>query len=143
MAKAQDSARLREIAHAGYGKYVARIGKPPAPMVADFDAHIAAGQVWVYRDGAALLGYVVCFELAGALELDNIAVDPAFAGRGIGGTLIAHVEDQARARNLGAVTLYTNVHMLENLALYPYLGYVETGRRFDAGFDRVFFRKEV
>jgi len=33
--------------------------------------------------------------------------------------------------------------MHENQRLYSLLGYVETGRRVEAGFDRVFFEKSV
>jgi hypothetical protein len=33
--------------------------------------------------------------------------------------------------------------MTENVALYPRLGYSEVGRGRDAGYDRVYFRKDV
>ena len=33
--------------------------------------------------------------------------------------------------------------MTENLALYPALGYVETGRRVEDGFSRVYFSKRL
>jgi hypothetical protein len=33
--------------------------------------------------------------------------------------------------------------MVENLALYPRLGYREDGRRVEDGFDRVFFSKRL
>jgi hypothetical protein len=33
--------------------------------------------------------------------------------------------------------------MMENLSLYPNLGYVEVARRSDRGFNRVFFEKAV
>ena len=33
--------------------------------------------------------------------------------------------------------------MTENLALYPRLGYCEIDRREEAGFSRVFYRKEI
>ena len=43
----EDLDAIRRIARAAYAPYVPRIGREPAPMVADFAAAIAAGQVWV------------------------------------------------------------------------------------------------
>ena len=39
--------------------------------------------------------------------------------------------------------LYTNAAMRENLSLYPRLGWVETDRRTEDGFERVYFEKPV
>jgi len=33
--------------------------------------------------------------------------------------------------------------MQENLSLYRHLGYIETDRRYEDGFDRVYFEKRV
>jgi hypothetical protein len=41
-AMAGDAARIGAIACAAYAKYVPRIGREPAPMVADFAAEVAA-----------------------------------------------------------------------------------------------------
>lgn len=41
-ARTEDAGRIGEIAHAAYARYVPRIGRAPAPMVADF-AGSAAG----------------------------------------------------------------------------------------------------
>lgn len=64
-------------------------------------------------------------------------------GHGIGRALIAQVEATARKQGLAAVELYTNEKMTENLALYPRLGYRETGCHIEDGFARVFFRKDL
>ena len=53
----------------------------------------------------------------------------------------AHAEQQpeeARRRGLPEVRLYTNVLMERNIALYAKRGYVETERRVEEGFSRVF-----
>ena len=68
---------------------------------------------------------------------------PDRQGCGIGRALIAHVEEEARRLGLNAVELYTNEKMTENLGLYSRLGYIETGRRNEDGFNRVFFRKAL
>jgi hypothetical protein len=44
---------------------------------------------------------------------------------------------------LGELRLYTNVAMVESLRFYVTLGYEETGRAQQDGFDRVFFRKTL
>ncbi len=136
---------VRRIARAAYAPYVARIGREPAPMVADFAASIAAGELWVARGvaGAPVAGFVVAYPRSDHWHLENVAVEPSAQGTGLGGALIAHVETMARAAGARAVELYTNAQMTGNLSLYPRLGYAETGRAMEDGFDRVFYRKEL
>ena len=52
-------------------------------------------------------------------------------------------EDEARWRGYAEIRLYTNVVMRENLALYLRLGYHETGRGEEAGYQRVFMAKSL
>jgi len=75
------------------------------------------------------------------MHLENVAVLPHHAGQGIGKQLINHVESQAVAGGLDRVELYTNEMMHENITMYPLLGYVETERKTQDGFNRVFFSK--
>jgi GNAT superfamily N-acetyltransferase len=139
-ATAADANTVRGIARAAYGRYIAAMGRQPAPMVADFHALIAAGHVYVTdaRDG-----FVVFFERDGAMFLENVAVHPDAAGKGTGRALIAFCEDAARGAGLTTVTLYTNAKMTENLSIYPHLGYECTDRRMEDGFDRVYFSKRI
>ena len=111
-------------------------------MTADYAALLEVGEVWVAAaaDGS-VVGVLVLQPEAESLLLENVAVAPAAQGRGIGRALIAHAEQRARELGLPEVALYTNRLMTENLRLYPALGYVETGRRREDGYDRVFFRK--
>ena len=53
------------------------------------------------------------------------------------------VEREAVRSKLTGVSLYTNVLMHENLELYRALGYQETDRRHEDGFDRVYFLKRL
>jgi ribosomal protein S18 acetylase RimI-like enzyme len=142
-ARPGDAAAVTACVRAAYAEYVGRIGREPAPMGADYAALIDAGEVWVVRDGDAIAGVLVLRPRPPALLLENVAVAPSHRGRGLGRTLIAFAEQQARTAGLDAVTLYTNARMTENLRLYPALGYVETGRRVEDGFARVYFRKPV
>lgn len=142
-AVADDADRIRAIAKAAYAPYVARIGRRPAPMDADFDAHIAAREVWLATEGGATLGYAVLVDGDDALRLDNIATAPEARRVGAGRALLVFAEAVARRRGFVAIDLYTNAKMVENLALYPRIGYRETDRRREDEFDRVFFRKEL
>jgi ribosomal protein S18 acetylase RimI-like enzyme len=109
----------------------------------DYAARIAAGQVWVLEDAGGLAGALVLEAGPDGFLLDNIAVAPGQQGRGLGRRLIAFAEDQARAAGYAAVRLYTHVKMTENIALYARLGFVETGRVSEKGFDRIYMEKPL
>ena len=134
---------VAELTAAAYQIYVDRIGREPAPMLADHAALVSAGVVWVAESGGRVAGALVVREAGEALLLESVAVSPADQGCGIGSALIAHAEHLAAERGLPAVELYTNARMTENVALYPRLGYSEVGRGREAGYDRVYFRKHV
>jgi GNAT superfamily N-acetyltransferase len=139
----EDADAVTACVRAAYAEHVAAIGREPAPMGADYAALIAAGAVWVVREAGAVVGVLVLRPQPPALLLENVAVQPDRRGHGLGRALIEFAEEHARRCGLGAVALYTNERMTANLSLYPALGYVETGRRVEDGFARVFFRKAV
>ena len=139
-ATSEDVDRIRAIAHAAYVKYVARIGREPAPMVADFAALIAAGYVVVAEDRGGINGYMIGWPDADAYFIDNIAVDPEHQGQGLGRYLIEYAAFEARRLRLPTVRLYTNVAMTENLAMYAHIGFVETHRTTEHGFERAYLR---
>jgi len=139
-ATAEDAARIGAIARAAYGKYVSRIGREPAPMVADFAAEVAAGRVVVIGTAGAVDGYMIAWPETDAYVIDNIAIDPARQGEGLGRQLIDHAVGEAKRRRLSAVRLYTNAAMTENLSMYAHMGFVETHRAVEKGFDRVYMR---
>src|SRR6266704_1585837 len=136
-----DVAALRMIATAAYERCVPRIGRPPAPMTADYAQAVRSGQAWVAVEHGEIVGFVILIAQAANLLLENIAVLPAAQGQGIGSRLLALAENQARNLHLSEIQLYTNEAMTENLAYYPRHGYIETHRAEQDGFQRVFFRK--
>ena len=75
--------------------------------------------------------------------MENIAVRPASQGTGVGRALLAHAETGPPGLGLAELTLYTNSAMTENIELYSRLGWHETHRRTERGFQRVFFSKPV
>ncbi|MCU1759821.1 GNAT family N-acetyltransferase [Pseudomonas sp. 14P_8.1_Bac3] len=143
-AVAADEGVVRACAEQAYTQYVEVIGRKPAPMLADFGAQIAAGQVYVATgEQDEVRGFVVFFAVGQHMLLENVAVSEAGRGKGIGKALIQFCEAEALRLGLGSVQLYTNVKMVDNLSIYPRLGYVETERRSEDGFDRVYFEKRL
>jgi len=142
-ATAKDVDAIAAVARGAYARYVERIGREPAPMVADFPALVAAGEVEVIVQGGAVAGFVVMRPGPNHLFIENVAVDPEHQGRGLGRRLLALAESRARARNLPVLRLYTNVKMTENFPFYEALGFVETERRHEDGFDRVYMEKRL
>lgn len=142
-ARPEDGRFVRDIAREAYGPYVKRIGREPAPMVADFAALIDAAEVWVAVDFAEILGYIVMRASTASLHIENVAVSPPRHGEGVGKALLDFAEAEATRLSIPRMDLYTNAAMRENLSLYPRLGWVETGRRTEDGFERVYFEKPV
>jgi ribosomal protein S18 acetylase RimI-like enzyme len=134
---------LRRIAAAAYQPYVARIGRAPAPMTADYAQAVRDRQAWVAVEDGQVTGFVVLVARPGYLLLENVAVLPAAQGRGIGGRLLRLAEEHARELGRAEIRLYTNEAMTENLAYYPRRGYTETQRAEQDGFRRVFFRRPL
>ena len=112
-------------------------------MTADYADLIGRGEVWVADEAGRVVGVLVLRPGATELLLENVAVVPERQGRGIGRVLIAFAERKARDLGLTEISLYTNERMVENIHLYRKLGYVETDRRVEDGFARVFFRKPI
>ncbi|AEI94382.1 GNAT family N-acetyltransferase [Roseobacter litoralis] len=143
-ARKEDETAVRHCAEHAYAQYVAAIGKKPAPMVADFSSLITLGRVHVAIDAKdRFCGFIVFYEKGDCFFLENVAVHPDMAGKGIGKQLILFCERMAKHADTTSVRLYTNAKMTANLSLYPHLGYRETERRHEDGFDRVFFEKPV
>ncbi len=140
-ADAADLPAVERIVRAAYAMYIARIGKPPGPMLDDYAALVRAHCVWVA--GTPVAGLVVLLAEPDHLLLDNVAVDPAAQGQGLGRALITFAADEARRRGYREMRLYTHQTMTENIALYARTGWQETGRGEQDGFERVFFRKDV
>ena len=138
-----DLAAIQAISDAAYGVYVAAMGQKPGPMLADYAAHLAEDVVMVALDAKDVIrAYAVILHLSDGYWPDNIAVDPAAQGQGVGGQLVTAVEAWLRVRT-DRYQLYTNVKMTANIAWYRRTGFTETGRRLVDGFDRVYFEKHI
>ena len=142
-ATAVDVPAIADIVDHAYRHYIARMGKPPGPMLDDYAARVLEGAVWVLEEGAVMAGIIVLRPTADYLLLDNVAVSPARQGSGLGRRLLAFAEAEALRRGYHEIRLYTHQTMVENQRLYASIGYEETGRGTEAGYDRVFMRKQL
>jgi ribosomal protein S18 acetylase RimI-like enzyme len=142
-ATAADVPAIVDIVDRAYRHYIVRIGKPPGPMLDDYLARVSEDLVWVLQDGPAIAGILVLLTAPEYLLLDNIAIAPERQGRGLGRRLLAFAESEALRRGYREIRLYTHQTMIENQRLYASIGYEETGRGSEAGYDRVFMRKPL
>jgi len=142
-AKAEDVPAIKPMVDAAYSKYIERLGKLPAAMTADYDKLVETQSLYVLRVGSNVVGSILLSRDGDSIKVNNLVVDPSAQGRGYSRVLMDQAEDMARAQGLAAVTLFTNEKMHENIALYTKIGFTETGRKTEDGFNRVFFRKNV
>ena len=134
---------IRRLVADAFGKYVDRIGKPPAPMTADYAELLDTSRVWVVEHGGDVIGVLVTQAQSDHLLLDVVAVEPTAQGGGHGRALLERADQDAREQGLTEVRLCTNAAMTENLEFYPRRGFHETGRGVQDGYHRVFFTKAV
>lgn len=142
-ATADDADLLGRIAREAYAKYAARMEKPPAPVSYDYRQVVAEGWTWALVDERNVVGMVTLVPMDGFLLFRNLAVLPAFHGRGLGKLALSFAEEQARELSLPEVRLWTNVYMPENIPFYRAAGYVETHRSKRDGYRFIHFSKRV
>ena len=141
-AEPADRGAVETIVAMAYAEYVERIGRPPGPMLDDYAALIAADAVSVWAEpNGTITALIVLLPKPDHLLLDNIAVHPD--RQGLGRQLIAFAEVEANRLGHSELRLYTHATMIENITLYRRLGFAETGRGQQAGYDRVFMTKHL
>jgi GNAT superfamily N-acetyltransferase len=136
-----DAAAVAACVGAAYRHYIARIGRPPGPMLDDYAQVIRERQVHVAEHGAEIVGVLVLSVRDEGFLLDNVAVAPTHKGKGVGRALLELAEAEARRQGFASIYLYTHEKMTENQALYAKIGYSEYDRRFEQGLARVYMRK--
>ena len=138
-ATAADLPAIREVVGAAYARYLSRMDRPPAPMLADYGAAVDGGQLWV--TGQPVAGLIELTAAGDTLHVANVAVHPGSQGTGLGRLLMDFAERRAILLGLTRLSLYTNEVMTENQAIYTHLGYREVGRRAEDGCRRVYMEK--
>ncbi len=122
-ATAADAAAIRELTRTAYAKWVQLIGREPKPMTANYEEAVTRHRFdLLYVDGS-LAALIETIREPDHLLVENVAVSPAFQGRGLGRKLMAHAETLAREQGFDTIRLYTNQRFVENIELYRKLGY--------------------
>ena len=92
-------------------------------MVADYAAAIERHLIdMLYLDGE-LAGLIETIAEADHLLIENLAVAPAFQGRGLGQHLLVHAEALAASLGHAEIRLYTNKRFAANIEFYLKHGY--------------------
>ena len=143
-ATGEDVEGIETLVARAYASYIEVIGHRPAPMDANYAAQVSERTCFVASVGERLVGLVVLVDDPGrALLIDNLAVDPAFSGQGVGHHLAAIADRVARERGYPELRLHTNAGTEFAQAWCETLGFDEYARGADDGFERVFMRKPV
>lgn len=142
-AAARDAVAVTQIVANAYRHYIPRMGRTPEPMLDNYAARIAEGCVWIIEEGMTICGVAVLMPKQDHLLLENIAVDPKRQGKGFGRRLLIFAETEAMRCGYSEIRLYTHLTMIENRRLYTKIGYRETSRGSEAGYNRVFMRKQL
>jgi ribosomal protein S18 acetylase RimI-like enzyme len=122
-AVASDVADIRKLTREAYAKWVPLIGREPKPMTADYAEAVRTHRIDLLLGAGALAALIETIAEADHLLVENVAVSPAFQGRGLGRKLMAHAEQIAASLGHGEIRLYTNMLFAENIELYRKLGY--------------------
>lgn len=114
---------IRALTLRAYAKWLPITPVKPRPMTADYDATIQTHDFDLLYDNGILVGLIETMPQDNALWIENVAIDPAHQGKGLGTLLLHHAERIAMDAGFGATRLCTNRLMTENIALYERLGY--------------------
>jgi N-acetylglutamate synthase-like GNAT family acetyltransferase len=135
-----DAEPLNECMQAAYKIYTSRLGgKTLPPMMVDYEEEIRSFPVWVAESDGSLVGGLILMPEAEHMTIANIAVHPQFQGNGLGRGLMKFGETKAKQKGYSELCLATHTLLTENLSLYFYLGWSETGR----DESRVYMEKNI
>jgi ribosomal protein S18 acetylase RimI-like enzyme len=122
-ASAADTPAIRRLTRSAYAKWVPIVGREPKPMTADYVAAVGKHRFDLLYVEGVLAALIETIPEIDHLLIENVAVSPAFQGRGLGRRLMGHAEQLAASSGLGEIKLYTNKLFAENVELYRRLGY--------------------
>ncbi|MGW5920693.1 GNAT family N-acetyltransferase [Nocardia fluminea] len=128
LAREDEIAALQEIERragapfAEVGMHAVAEDEPPSREV--LRAFVVEGRAWVWPDGDDQpVGYLVLGMVDGRPHIDQVSVDPAYAGARIGKRLIDHAVAWAKGNGLDEITLTTFTQVPWNGPYYERLGF--------------------
>ena len=118
-----DAAAIAALTDEAYAKWVSVSGRKPLPMEVDYDAAVLVHRFDLLEAAGQLAALIETTPDGERLLIVNVAVKPAFQGRGLGVRLLTHAEALARAAGMVGTRLYTNRLFEANIRLYARFGY--------------------
>lgn len=127
-ASPDDAPIIAEITDAAYEKFVARLGRKPQPMTADYRVMAAEHPIWLLCESvdAKPVGLLILKHEPDAMLIYSIAIRPEYQRKGLGKRLLQLADEKAIEAGYATIRLYTNERMAENVAYYKQVGYHET-----------------
>lgn len=124
IATAADATEIAHVTRQAYSKWIAIAGREPLPMRVDYAEAVQRHRFDLAHLDRGLAALIETHPQGDELLIVNVAVAPAYQGRGLGVSLLRHAEELAVRRGLAGTRLYTNKLFAENVKLYLGLGYV-------------------
>jgi GNAT superfamily N-acetyltransferase len=119
----KDAERVRVLTRKAYAKWCDVLGREPLPLTADYDHAVRHHVIDLAFVAGRLAGLIEMIPRENDLLIENVCVDPAAQGAGLGRRLVAHAEAETRRLGHGVIRLYTNKLFAANLSFYRGLGY--------------------
>lgn len=144
-ASIEDASAVSELVNRAYEPWVEIVGGRPRPMDDDYSEVFRSQDFegWVLTENDAVCGVIVLQPEPDHLWVDNVAVDPACKGSGVGRALLELATGRARELRLDDVRFFTHVLMAENRDIYARLGWAEYPEANPIADYFVYFRKPV
>lgn len=127
-AKPENEPALADLLTVAFTPYVQKIGYDQSGPYPWLVGAIEQGRVFVAVAAEDTAGIIYLTRAGDEMTIEELGVDPAFQGQGIGRFLIAQVEEMARATGVRRMTLFTVSMMDELVQFYKRQGYRETHR---------------
>lgn len=122
-----DLERLREVEVAAGAAFRAvgmdAVADDPPPPVLVLRGFVDRGRAWVTEESGTVAAYLLVDVVDGEGHVEQVSVDPAFAGRGLGRALVEHAAAWARDAGHTALTLTTYRDVPWNGPYYVRLGF--------------------
>ena len=134
--------QLSDIAIHAYQQYVDAIGKPPAPMTADYQYHLDNDIIVTAKQDDIIIGFAIIIEKKDGFWLETIAIHPDHSGQGIGTSLMSSIDPYLKPKT-DHYQLYTNEVMIRAQSWYKQLGFREKSRHNASGFMRIYYLKSL
>src|SRR5215831_13847312 len=85
---------------------------------------LAEGRTYVAEEDGSVVGFATWAEAGGAIELEDLFVDPGWRRRGIAAALVSRIVDVLRARDVPCLEVTANPHAQ---GFYSAAGFTDCG----------------